>query len=378
MTLEANPIPLFKIDWDQSDISNAIESITRGSYWAKGPFVSEFESNLENVLNVKHALVVNSGTTALVAALKALEIGRGDEVIVPSFTFIATANAVRLVGAEPVFADIEADTYGLDPDHVRSQITDKTAAILPVHCYGTSCRIDKLCEIADKHNLYLLEDAAEALGAEYRGQKLGTFGDIGVLSFCQNKIVATGEGGAVITDDDDIAQRIRLYRSHGRVSENYFESASSGQYADVGTNIRMGDLPAAIGCSQLDRLPDLITGRQRVASQYTEKFENLEGVHPHTPMREATHVHQLYTIELGNTVNRSNVIETLADRNISSKVYWDPAVHGTSYYKESKETIPNLPVTEETSQQVLSLPMHPNLSSCEITRVVNAVKDAIQ
>ncbi|MDF9745856.1 DegT/DnrJ/EryC1/StrS family aminotransferase [Natrinema salsiterrestre] len=377
MEVKQEPIPLFEIDWDQSDISNAIESITRGSYWAKGPFVSEFESRLEKVLDVKNALVVNSGTTALVAALKALGIGRGDEVIVPSFTFIATANAVRLVEAEPVFADIEPNTYGLDPNHVRTQITDDTAAILPVHCYGTSCQIDELCEIADEHDLSLVEDAAEALGAEFRGQKLGTFGDVAALSFCQNKIVATGEGGAVITDDDDLARRVRLYRSHGRTSENYFDSSTSGQYIDVGTNIRMGDLPAAIGCSQMDRLDDLITGRQQAASRLTESFREIQGLQPHTPMEEATHVYQLYTIELESRINRSNVIDTLAEHEIASKIYWDPAIHETSYYRKSKTKIPTLPVTEDISRRVLSLPMHPNLSPYEIARIVDAVTEAV-
>lgn len=378
MEVKKEPIPLFEIDWDQSDVSNAVESITRGGYWAKGPFVSEFESKLEDVLDVEHALVVNSGTTALVAALEALGIGRGDEVIVPSFTFIATANAVKLVGAEPVFADIERETFGLDPEDVRSRITDTTAAILPVHCYGTSCRIKELSEIAREHNLSLIEDAAEVLGAEYREQKLGTFGDAAALSFCQNKIVATGEGGAVVTDDDDLARRVRLYRSHGRISEDYFDSSTSGQYVDVGTNIRMGDLPAAIGCSQLDRLDELIAGRRRAASRLTKAFEDLDGVCPHSSMEEATHVYQLYTVELAGSIDRANVIDTLAEHEIASKIYWDPGVHRTSYYDEVKGKTPELPVTEDISRRVLSLPMHPNLSSYEITRIVDAVTEAVQ
>ena len=378
MDTAEEPIPLFEIDWDQADVSNAVESITRGSYWAKGPFVDEFETKLEDVLDVEHALVVNSGTTALVAALEALDIGRGDEVIVPSFTFIATANAVRLVGAEPVFADIEPETYGLDPDDVRSRISDETSAILPVHVYGTSCRIADLDEIAAEHDLALIEDAAEALGAEYRGRKLGTFGDAAALSFCQNKVVATGEGGAVVTDDDEIARRIRLYRSHGRASEDYFDSSSSGQYVDVGTNIRMGDLPAAIGCAQLDRLDDLIAGRQRAASRLSEAFDELDGVRPHSPMDAATHVYQLYTVELDESIDRSTVIDTLADRDIASKIYWDPAVHQTSYYKESTVKTPELPVTEDVSQRVLSLPMHPNLAQSEIMRIVDAVTAAVK
>lgn len=378
MDTTEEPIPLFEIDWDQTDVSNAVESITRGSYWAKGPFVSEFETKLEDALDVDHALVVNSGTTALVAALEALDIGPGDEVIVPSFTFIATANAVRLVGAEPVFADIESETYGLDPDDVRSRISDETSAILPVHVYGTSCRIAELNEIASEHDLALIEDAAEALGADYRGRKLGTFGDAAALSFCQNKIVATGEGGAVVTDDDEIARRIRLYRSHGRASEDYFDSSSSGQYVDVGTNIRMGDLPAAIGCAQLDRLDDLIAGRRRAASHLTEAFESIKGVKPHTPIDEATHVYQLYTIELDESIDRSSVIGLLQEHKIASKIYWDPPVHLSPAYRGSSNDPPKLPVTKSVSKSVLSLPMHPNLSSHELSRIVDAVTEAVR
>ena len=378
MNNNSETIPLFEIDWDESDISTVTNSIQRGSYWAKGPYVDEFESKIQDYVGIKHALVVNSGTTALVAILEALGIEEGDEVIVPSFTFIATANAVRLVGAEPVFAEIEEATYGLDPSAVDSKITDSTAAILPVHPYGASCKIEELVEIADDHGLYLVEDAAEVLGAEYDGQNLGTFGDAAALSFCQNKIVPTGEGGAVITDDDEIAKKVDLYRSHGRDSSDYFQSSGSGQYTALGTNIRMSDLTAALGCSQLDRIDSLIQGRRNVAERLNHGFEDVDGVQPHSPLANGTHVYQLYTIELAESIDRGNVIGMLDKRNVSSKVYWDPPVHLTNYYTETKEKVLELPVTEDISSRVLSLPMHPNLTSEETTRIVRAVTDAVQ
>jgi perosamine synthetase len=371
-------IPLFEIDWDESDLSHVTDSLQRGGYWAKGPYIDEFESKLEHYLNVNHALVVNSGTTALVAALKSLGINNQDEVIVPSFTFIATANAVRLAGAEPVFADIETETYGLDPRSVSSEITDSTVAILPVHPYGTSCRIKELTRLSEQHDIALIEDAAEVLGAEYNDQKLGTFGDAAALSFCQNKIITTGEGGAVVTDSDEIAEIVRLYRSHGRASSDYFESSDSGQYVNVGTNIRMSDLTAALGCSQLDRIDSLIQGRRRAATELDEGFADVDGVEPHDPIDGGTHVYQLYTVELADWINRNRVIETLKERGIASKVYWDPPVHRTEYYMKTKEEIPELPGTDDISSRVLSLPMHPNLSTEETTRIVDAVADAVR
>jgi perosamine synthetase len=377
MENKTDPIPLFEIDWSESDIETVTDSIQRGGYWAKGPYVDTFEEEIETYLGVDHALVVNSGTTALVAALEGLGIGKGDEVIVPSFTFIATANAVQLAGAEPVFADIERETYGLDPESVEHRITDDTAAILPVHCYGAPCRIHELAAVASDHDVALLEDAAEGFGAEADGQMLGTIGDAATLSFCQNKIVPTGEGGAVVTDDEGIARRVKLYRSHGRATEDYFDSASSGEYVTLGTNIRMSDMTAALGCSQLDRVEDLIAGRQRAADMYAEGFAVVEGVTPHRAPAGGTHVHQLYTVELAPEIDRAHVIETLTELDISAKVYWDPPVHRTAYYRERGGWL-ELPVTDDIAGRVLSVPMHPNLSEGEVRRVVAGVEAAIE
>lgn len=375
---DAEPIPLFEIDYDESDISNVTESITRGGYWAKGPYVDEFEERLEALLGVKHAVTVNSGTTALVATLEALGIDGDDEVIVPSFTFIATANSVRLTGGEPVFADIEPETYGLDPKSVEAQITDSTAAIIPVHCYGAGCRIQELVEVAAKHDIPLVEDAAEVLGAEYNSEKLGTFGDAAALSFCQNKILPTGEGGAVVTDDDNLAEAVELYRSHGRASSEYFQSAGSGQYAGLGTNIRMSDLTAALGCSQLDRIDNLIAGRREAAERLDRGFEKIDGVSPHHPSEGGTHVYQLYTVELSEEINRQHVVETLDEHGVSSKVYWDPPAHRAEYYQRTKTNTPTLAVTDKIAGQVLSLPMHPNLTAEETDRIVAAVEAAVE
>ncbi|MFB6080819.1 MAG: DegT/DnrJ/EryC1/StrS family aminotransferase [Haloferacaceae archaeon] len=367
-------VPLFEIDWDHHEIRNAVDSICRGSYWAKGPYVEEFENRLEAYYDVNHAVVVNSGTTALVGALTALGVGPGDAVVVPSFTFIATANAVRLVGATPVFADIDRETYGLDPADVERKITPDTEAILPVHPYGSACRIDELVSLARDHDVSLVEDAAEAFGCEYDGQLLGTFGEAAALSFCQNKVVTTGEGGAVITDDPKIADAARLYRSHGRSSEGYFERTDSGTYTTLGTNVRMSDLVASIGCAQMEKADELIAGRRRVAAQYDEALRGVPDVAPHPYPALSKHVYQLYTVELAETVDRAALVKVLDDHGVSCKVYWDPPVHRTEFYGANV----SLAVTDEVASRVLTLPMHPNLSVKEVERVVSALEVGIE
>ena len=209
-------IPLFKIYWDEEDVETVKEAIQRGMYWAIGPNIEKFENMLSEYVDTKHALVFNSGTSALHAVLLAHGIGQGDEVIVPSFTFIATANAPLFVGAKPVFADIENKTYGLNPDDVETKITPRTKAIIPIHFGGCPCLIEELREIARKHKLLLIEDAAESLGAAVDGKKVGSFGNAAILSFCSNKVITTGEGGAVVSDSAEIYERLKLIRSHGR------------------------------------------------------------------------------------------------------------------------------------------------------------------
>ncbi len=375
----SNEIPLFEIPWDQDDVANAVDSITRGAYWANGPYIEEFEDGLEGYLGVEHAVTVNSGTSALVAALTAYGIGEGDEVIVPSFTFIATANAVRLVGATPVFADIERETYGLDPERVEARVTDDTAAILPIHPYGAACDIGALETIAAEAGVPLIEDVAESFGADYYGRTLGTIGDSAILSFCQNKILPTGEGGAIVTDDDDLARRLERYRSHGRASSEYFDSPGSGEYTGVGTNVRMSDLVASIGCAQLEKVEEHIANRRHVASRLTDGLAAIEGVEPHTAGGRGRHVYQLYTVTLDDTVDRDAVIDALTRRGIASKVYWDPGVHLTQAYRDEYGYEPSvLPVTEEIAGRVLSLPIHPGLRDDEVERITAGVRAGVE
>jgi len=367
-------IPLFEIPWDETDISNAVESLSRGSYWAKGPFVDEFEQSLESYFGLGHVISTNSGTTALVAALEACGIGPGDEVIVPSFTFIATANVVKLVGADPVFADIERDTFGLDPASVESKITEETAAIIPVHVYGAPCRIHELSEIATENDLWLIEDAAEAFGATADGELVGTIGDIAALSFCQNKILPTGEGGAVITDNAELAGKAGQFSNHGRVDGDYFGSVGSGEYETVGSNYRMSDMVAAVGCAQLSKIDDLIESRRSVAARYREEITDISGIEPHKSLDNDSHVYQLFTIIFENGSHRQHTIETLTNEKISCKIYWDPPLHQGTVFTTDRNL--SLPYTESVSSRVLSLPMYPTLSLKDVDSVVTSLRDA--
>lgn len=372
-------IPLFEISWDETDIANVVESVSRGGYWAKGPFVDQFEEGLEEYFGVEHALVVNSGTTALECALRAFGVGPGDEVLVPSFTFIATANVVELVGANPVFVDIERETLGMDPADAREKVTDDTALILPIHCYGSPCKIEELMAVAEEANVPLLEDAAEAFGAVADGQQVGTFGDAAALSFCQNKILPTGEGGAVLTDDGEVASSIELFRSHGRVQgRDYFESSDSGEYTSVGTNYRMPDVVAALGCSQLAKVDSLLERRRQIAEAYTTAFKSIAHVETITGRNkgEDANAFQLYSILLEDTNLRISVTEALTDCGIASKVYWDPAVHQTKYYRNRAGV--KLPVTEDIAGRTLSLPMYPDMDVSDAEMVVGKVKTILE
>lgn len=370
-------IPLFRIDWDAAEVKHAIDSITRGSHWANGPYVDRFEAVLADHAGVEHAVTFNSGTSALVSALDAAGVGPGDEVVVPSFTFVATANAVAAVGARPVFADVEAETYGLDPTHVREVVGDDTAAIVPVHYAGCPCRIDDLREIAREHDLVLIEDAAEAQGAQFGGRHVGTFGDAGVLSFCQNKVVTTGEGGAVLTDDDELAERLRLRRSHGRASSDHFERAEPGEYVDLGYNHRMADVVASVGLAQMERVEDIVARRRAVGRDLADRVAEIDGVAPPTEPAGCRHVYQLFTVTFDPAVDRDGVVEALAARGVASKVYFEP-VHLSAFYRREYGCEPGtLPTTEQYTERVLSLPMCPDLTEHERSRIAAALGDAV-
>lgn len=365
-------IPLFKIFWDKEDIRLVSSAIERGMFWAIGPQIEEFEKGISKYIGAKYCAVFNSGTSALHAALLAHGIGNGDEVIVPSFTFIATANAPLFIGARPVFADIEEKSYGLDPEDVKEKITKKTKAIIPVHYGGCPCLIRELKEIARDNDLVLIEDAAEAFGGRIGGQKVGTFGDAAVFSFCSNKVITTGEGGAVVTKSKEVHEKLKLIRSHGRLeSTDYFASPEYMDYVDLGYNFRMSNLTAALGVTQLKKADKLIKMRRKNAEYLTKKLSAIDGVIPPSAPKDYFHVYQMYTIRMERS--RDDLLKHLARRGIMTKVFFHP-VHLTHFYRKKLGYKVRLPVTERVSKRVLTLPIYPSLKRGEMDYIIEAIE----
>jgi perosamine synthetase len=367
-------VPLFKIYWDEDDVRSVSEVIKSGMYWTTGPRSKELEKMIAEYSGKKYAVVFNSGTSALHAAVLAHRIKEG-EVIVPSFTFIATSNALVMAGVKPVFADIEEKTFGLDPDDVKERITDKTKAIIPVHYGGSPCMIREIKEIAEDHKILLIEDAAESFGAKIGKEKVGSFGDSAMISFCQNKVVTTGDGGAVITDSQEVYERLKLVRSHGRLENtDYFSTWKEMDYVVLGYNYRMSDITAALGISQFKKIDKLIQMRRRNAAQLTKALSRMKSITPPKPPRDYYHIYQMYTVRMKEGKGaRGKLASHLGEMGVSSKVYFYP-VHLTHFYRTVLKYRCKLPVTEEVCQQVLSLPIYPSMTTKEIRYITDGIE----
>lgn len=366
-------IPLFKMYWDEDDIEMVNTALRSGMNWAVGSNVTQFETEIAEYIGTEYCLTFNSGTSALHAVLIAHGVGKGDEVIVPSFTFIATANGPLFVGAKPVFADIEESTLGLNPDSVLEQITSKTKAIIPVHYGGCPCLIRELREIADDHNLLLIEDAAEAFGASIDGIRVGRYGDSAILSFCQNKVITTGEGGALVTDSRDIYEKGKLIRSHGRLeTSDYFTSHQSMEYVTLGYNFRLSNITAALGLAQLRKADKIIKMRKEIAEMYkTILREKVPKIVTLSIPYGYTHVHQLFSVRVPE---RNGLMQFLTEKGIMSKVYFDP-VHRTHHYRNELGYKGSLPVTERVADDIVSIPIYPGMPAEAVRRVVEAISD---
>lgn len=369
-------IPLYKIYNDDEDIQLITKIIKRGSRWALGPEIEELEDAIKNYVGVDYCVAVNSGTSALHATLLAYDIGRNNDVVVPSFSFIATANSVVFVGGRPVFADIERDTFGLNPDSILEKIAPSTKAILPMDYAGMSCKINEIIEIAEQNQLILIEDAAEGLGSSCHGKKVGSQSHAAIFSFCGNKVLTTGEGGAVVTDSKEIAEKIRTIRSHGRMDKiNYFENAETSEYTGVGYNWRMSSFTASLGISQLHKLDKLIRMRKEHADYLSSRLSKHNEIKtPTPPSSNFEHIYQMYSIVLSNQEIRNNLKDFLAQKRIFSKIYFEP-IHLTSFYRENFETQDELPVTEEISSKILTLPLYPNMTNDEKNYLVDSVDE---
>ncbi|MHA2225644.1 MAG: DegT/DnrJ/EryC1/StrS family aminotransferase [Candidatus Hodarchaeales archaeon] len=367
-------IPLFKIYSDENDTEAINRIIKSGMNWAIGSEVSEFEKKIAQYIGTSHCVVFNSGTSALHAIMSAHDIKNGDEVIVPSFSFIATANAPLFVQGKPIFADIEETSLGLDPEDVKEKITEKTKVILPVHYAGCPAQIRALKELAEDHDLLLIEDAAESFGAKLENQMTGSFGHSAMLSFCQNKVITTGEGGAIVTDSKEVYDKLMLIRSHGRKDDkDYFTDAFSSNYINLGYNLRLSNILAALGLAQLEKVESIISKRLKVANYYFEKLKSVDGlVLPFIPP-SGRHVFQLFSVRVKHGF-RAELVDFLKSNGISSKVYFFP-IHSTFFYKDLLKYNVHLPVTESISQEILSLPIYPTMTEEEQNYVIEKINE---
>ena len=368
-------LPLYKIFSDEEDVNLVTKIIKRGTYWAIGPEIEEFENELKNYLGADYCVAMNSGTSSLHATLLAYNIKKNDEVIVPSFSFISTANAVLFVNAKPVFADIEKQNYGLDPLDIKKKISERTKVIMPMDYGGLSCKINEIKQISDAKNLILLEDGAESLGSSVNNKKVGTNADATIFSFCGNKVITTGEGGAVVTNSKEIYDKINLIRSHGRQdNSNYFNNPEISKYVSVGFNWRMSSITAALGISQLHKLDKLIKMRQDNANYISNRISKHSEIKPPFSNNEFKNIFQMYTITLKNTSIRNKLHKFLIKKKIFSKIYFEP-IHLTEFYKNNNKESISLPNTEEIANSVLTLPLFPNMTQDEKTYLIESINE---
>ena len=367
-------IPLYKIYSDDEDLNLITKIIRRGRDWALGPEIEELENLLRDYVGTEYCLTLNSGTSALHSVLLAHGIKQNDEVIVPSFSFISTANSVLFVNATPVFSDIESETYGLDPKQISDKISPKTKAIMPMDYGGMSCKIFEMQEIAKKNELILIEDAAESLGSTINGKKTGSIADTSIFSFCGNKVITTGEGGAVVTNSKEIYEKIKLIRSHGRMDKlSYFQNPNTSNYLQLGYNWRMSTLTAALGISQLNKLDKIIKLRQQNAEYISSNLKKISQIKTPKIPNNYEHIFQLYSILLPNNDIRKKLQSFLLKNGIFSKIYFEP-IHSTEFYKNNfPQNNIHLPVTEKISQQILTLPMYPNMTIDEKNLLVQTI-----
>jgi len=369
-------IPLFKTKWHEDDLAAVEAVIRRGTSWATGPEIEQFERALAAFTGRKYAVACNSGTSALQLMYYALDL-KGKEVIVPSFTFVATANAVIAAGGIPIFAESEPETLGLDAQDVRKKITANTKAIVALHYAGGVSRdIEELQKIAQEHNLLLLEDNAHSLGVSKNGKPCGTFGTAAALSFCQNKLITTGEGGAVITDSQELYEKMKLLRSHGRVESqagDYFSHTGDNDYVEVGYNFRMPTMNAALGLSQLQHFQETMRLRIEAATTLNKDLSQIPEIKTPAPYQNSNHFYQMYTIMLPTQEIRDALQNYLAAQGIMSKVYYQPVHLKTLYQQKYNLREGMLPQTEKISQRVLTLPIYPGMSKEEIESIINSI-----
>jgi len=373
-------IPYGKQNIDEEDIKAVVE-VLKSDWITTGPKVEEFEKAIANYVGAKYAVAVNSGTSALDIAVGALEIPEGSEIITTPFTFVASSNCILYNNCRPVFADIKKDTYNIDPKEVAKKITDKTKAIIYVDYAGQPCDIDELKEIAEDNNLYLIEDAAHAIGAEYKGQRIGSFADLTEFSFHPVKHITSGEGGAVTTNDEKFYEKLKMLRNHGMdksIKERFGPNA--GYKYDIkllGKNYRITDFQCALGLSQLKKLDGILAKRDDIVKKYNEEFSKIPEITVPYVKSDVKSAWHLYTMLLDKKIDRDKFFASMRSKGIGVNVHYIPAYH-FSYYKKFDINPADYPNTEEVFSRIITLPLYPTMTKDDVAKVIESVKEYIK
>lgn len=367
-----DPIPVLDLEPEiaahRTELLRAVNSVLDGRQFILGPEVRAFEREVADHLGTAYAIGVNSGTDALVISLRALGVGAGDEVVTTPFTFFATAEAVAILGATPIFIDIDPITYAMDPSLLEARLTPRTKAILPVHLFGHAAAMDDLLQIAEHTGIPIVEDVAQAFGGDLNGKRLGTFGDLGTYSFFPSKnLGAFGDGGLIITDDGSLAERVRMLRAHGGKKKYQNEM--------LGYNSRLDELQAALLRVKLRHNDDANRGRQRVAATYADHLSDVDGITLPSANPGVTHVYHQYTLRIAGG-RRDEVADSLAAQAISTMVYYPIPVHLLPVFS-GRHSVGECPIAEKAATEVLSLPIWPTMDNSTIERVATSLRKAL-
>jgi len=365
-------IPLSRPDIDDDDDIHSVVCVLKTPYLSIGPKLVEFETKMAQYVGRKYAIGVNSGTSALHLIIRSLGIGEGDEVITTPFSFVASANCILFEGARPVFVDIEEETLNINPELIQKAVTKRIKALLPVDIFGHPCDWDAILEIAYRNGLVVIEDSCEALGAEYRGQKCGTFGVASAFGFYPNKQITTGEGGMIVTDDEVLANLCRSLRNQGRGDD-----MSWLDHERLGYNYRLDEMSAALGVSQLRRIDDILNKRAQVADQYISRLKEIDEVILPKINSDVKMSWFVFVVRLKDGIDRDKIMGFLKEKGVASKPYFPPIHLQPFYVRQFGFKTGDFPVTERVSRQCLALPFYGSLSSENIDFIIDILKQAI-
>lgn len=368
-------IPYGKQTIEQDDIQ-AVVDVLKSDFLTTGPQIAEFEQTVADYVGAKYAVAISNGTSALHAACFAAGIRPGDEVITTPLTFAASANCVLYCGGTPVFADVDPKTYNIDPEDIRRKITDRTKAIIAVHLAGQPCDMDAIHSIAREHGLIVIEDGAHALGSVYKGKKVGSLSDMTTFSFHPVKPITTGEGGMIVTDNEDFYKKMILFRSHGITRDDSIMTRNDGpwfyQQFDLGYNYRITDIQCALGCSQMKKLDRFLAQRKKIVARYNEAFADCDNIITPYQLSDTESGWHLYMVQVKNC-DRRQVFEAMREKGIGVNVHYIPVYMHPYYQEHGYETV-HCANAEEIYSHIISLPLYPGLTFEQQDYVIDALK----